>query len=212
MRCDRYNPIPEDAIPMPDEPAALSGDPSSEVLLEAEEALRSRDFLRSVSLSVAVLAVLAALSSFLSSSAVNAAILQKNEALSARNQAIDAWLQSQSRDLKAAVLTAQKQTLIAFDRPPAPSIDQDIERNRKEQEDNARQARALEDASKKHSESSENQISRYQRYFSAASLYLIAVAVAAVAALDRSRVLHLVALLLGVGASVLLLDGFLLFA
>jgi hypothetical protein len=176
-----------------------------------EEEREDRAFLRRISISTALVAVLAAVAALQAGSTINEALLQKNEAMAVRTEAFDLWAQYQAKGIRSAILKDQKQTLISLDRVPQPSLDQDIARYQKEQNDIAADARRREDTSKRRAEEAEHFTHRHHRYASSVALLQVAVALSAIAALSRNRALWGLSIAVAVAGAVLFADGFLLF-
>ncbi len=176
-----------------------------------EEDRGDRGFLRRISLSTALIAVLAAIAALQAGSTINEALLQKNEAMAVRNEAFDLWAQYQAKGIRSALLKEQKQTLISLDHVPQPSLDQDIARYQKEQDEIAAAARRHEDEGRRRSEEGDHFTHRHHRYASSVALLQIAVALSAIAALSTSRGLWLLSILVAISGAVLFADGFLLF-
>jgi uncharacterized protein DUF4337 len=176
-----------------------------------EEEREDRGFLRRVSLSTALIAVLAAVAALQAGSTINEALLVKNDAMATRTEAFDLWAQYQAKGIKSAVLKEQKQTLISLDRVPQPSLDQDIARYQKEQDEIAGEARKKEDEAKRSIAEAEHFTHRHHRYASSVALMQIAVALSAIAALSRNRLLWGLSILVAASGAVFFADGFLLF-
>ena len=175
-----------------------------------EEEREDRGFLRRVSVSTALVAVLAAVAALQAGSTINEALLRKNEAMAVRTEAFDLWAQYQAKGIKSAILKDQKQTLISLDRVPQPALDQDIARYQKEQEDIAADARRREDTGKRRSQEADHFTHRHHRYASSVALLQISVALSAIAALSRNRPLWTLSIAVALAGAVLFADGFLL--
>jgi len=175
------------------------------------EEREDRGFLRRISVSTALIAVLAAVAALQAGSTINEALLEKNEAMAVRNEAFDLWAQYQAKGIKSALLKDQKQTLISLDHVPQPSLDQDVARYQKEQDEIAADARRHEDEGRRRSEKADHFTHRHHRYASSVALLQIAVALSAIAALSASRSLWLLSILVAISGAVLFTDGFLLF-
>jgi hypothetical protein len=176
-----------------------------------EEERQDRGFLRRISVSTALVAVLAAVAALQAGSTINEALLEKNEAMAVRTEAFDLWAQYQAKGIKSALLKEQKQTLISLAHVPQASLDQDIARYQKEQDEIAADARRHEDQSRRRSAEGDHYTHRHHRYASSVALLQIAVALSAIAALSRSRGLWLLSILVAISGAVLFVDGFLLF-
>lgn len=178
---------------------------------EREEEREKRGFLTRVSLSTALVAVIAALAALQAGSTVNEALLRKNEAIAASTEAFDGWAQYQAKGIKADLLKAQKQLLISLDRVPAPVLDDDMARYAKEQNEISVRAKTKEAQAKRESEEAEHLVHRHHRYASSVALLQIAVALSAIAALARNRPMWFLSLLFAAAGAAAFLDGFLLF-
>ncbi|MGH9443356.1 MAG: DUF4337 family protein [Thermoanaerobaculia bacterium] len=176
----------------------------------AEDEKAGRRFLRSVALSTALIAVIAALASLEAGGTINEALLKKNASMALSTEAFDAWAQYQSKGIKAAVLSAQKQILISLDRVPQPSIDADLVRYQKEQADISTANRKIEKTSRDEDEEAEHLIHRHHRFAASVALLQIAVALSAIAALARNRGMWMLSLALAAVGAAVFADGFFL--
>jgi Domain of unknown function (DUF4337) len=176
----------------------------------AEGGKEGGGFLRSVSLSTALIAVIAALAALEAGSTVNEALLKKNASIASSTEAFDGWAQYQAKGIKAAVLSAEKQILISMDRVPQPSLDADLARYQKEQGEISAANKKLEKVSREREEEAERLIHRHHRYAASVALLQIAVALSAIAALARNRWMWLLSLAIAVAGSAVFLDGFVL--
>jgi hypothetical protein len=176
-----------------------------------EEERGDRGFLRRISLSTALIAVLAAVAALQAGDTINEALLVKNDAMAVRTEAFDLWAQYQAKGIKSSLLKMQKETLISLDRVPQASVDADIARYQKEQEEIAARAHGKEDGAKRSLEDAEHFTHRHHRYASSVALLQIAVALSAIAALSRNRLLWMLSILVAAGGAVFFVDGFLLF-
>ncbi len=178
---------------------------------EREEEHEDRRFLTRVSLSTALVAVIAALAALQAGSTVNEALLRKNDAIASSGEAFDGWAQYQAKGIKADLLKAQKQMLISLDRVPPPVLDDDIARYQKEQAEISERSRQKEEQAKRHNEEAGHLVHRHHRYASSVALLQIAVALSAIAALARNRPMWILSLLLAAAGAAAFLDGFFLF-
>lgn len=176
-----------------------------------EEEREDRGFLRRISLSTALVAVLAAVAALQAGSTINEALLEKNESMAIRSEAFDLWAQYQAKGIKSAILKEQKQTLISLDHVPQPALDQDIARYQKEQDEIGADARRREDASRRRSEEADHFTHRHHRYASSVALLQVAIALSAIAALSKNRTLWALSILVALVGAAVFVDGFLLF-
>lgn len=176
----------------------------------AEEGKGGGGFMRSISLSTALIAVVAALAALEAGSTVNEALLKKNASIASSTEAFDGWAQYQAKGIKAAILSTQKQILISMDRVPQPSLDADLVRYQKEQAEISASSKKLEKISREQEEEAERLIHRHHRYAASVALLQVAVALSAIAALARNRWMWLLSLMIAVTGATVFLDGFLL--
>jgi sensor domain CHASE-containing protein len=176
----------------------------------AEEGKEGGGFFRSISLSTALIAVVAALASLEAGSTINEALLKKNASIASSTEAFDGWAQYQAKGIKAAVLSAQKQILISMDRVPQTSLDADLARYQKEQGEISAANKKLEKLSRDQEDEAERLIHRHHRYAASVALLQIAVALSAIAALARNRWMWLLSLGIATAGAAVFLDGFLL--
>lgn len=177
----------------------------------AEDENEGRRFLRSVALSTALIAVVAAIAALEAGSTINEALLKKNASIASSTAAFDGWSQYQAKGIKAAVLSSQKQILISMDRVPQPSIDADLARYQKEQSEISEANRKLEKTSRNEEEEADHLIHRHHRFAASVALLQIAVALSAIAALSRNRGMWMLSLAIAAAGAVVFADGFLLF-
>lgn len=177
---------------------------------EREEESKDRRFLRTVSLSTALIAVIAAIASLEAGGTVNEALLLKNAAVGTRTESFDGWAQYQAKGIKAAILTSQKQLLISLGQPPSTLLDADVERYRKEQEEISVEARAKEGEARREQEEAEHLLHQHHRYAQSVTLLQIAVALSAIAALTKNRGMWALSLLAAAVGITFFANGFFL--
>jgi hypothetical protein len=181
-----------------------------ESVQEVTEGKGGGGFMRSISLSTALIAVVAALAALEAGSTVNEALLKKNGSIASSTEAFDGWAQYQAKGIKAALLSTQKQILISMDRVPQPSLDADLARYQKEQAEISASSKKLEKLSREQEEEAERLIHRHHRYAASVALLQVAVALSAIAALAGNRWMWLLSLMIAVTGAGVFLDGFLL--
>ncbi len=168
---------------MPEEPEV-----DTETLHEAVHEELEREgghFLRQIALTTAVLAALASVASLKAGGAVNEALALKTDATRLRTEASDQWAYYQAKGIKAAVQEAARSTWQAVGREPPPEYAARIKRYAEEQKEIEAKAR------EKEREAEESQREA------------VSIALGAVAALTRNRLVWLASLLGGLaGAAV----------
>jgi hypothetical protein len=150
-----------------------------------------------LSLSTAVIAVLAAIASLLSGSYANDAIVQKDEAILHQSKADDAWGYYQAREIKATVFSTQ----------PDPKWAAEAERERRQAVDTQRRAQEEEKLVADRDELSERSLHMHHQFAKSVTVFQVAIALAAIAALARRRLMWWVSLAMGALGVVLFLLG-----
>lgn len=137
-----------------------------------------------VALSSAILAVLAAVTALLAGS-------HANEAMINRIKASDQWAYYQAKGIKSALLSSKVDTLKALKRPVKADDIKKIEQYKEDQE-------KISEEAKKFEEDSEDHLKRHEILAHAVTLFQVAIAVGAIAALTRKRIFWFVSM--GFGA------------
>jgi hypothetical protein len=162
-------------------------------------------WLRPLSFTTALIAVFAAVASLMSGSYSNEAILEKNEALLFQAKASDQWAFYQAKGIKSSMAAGQAEVLAATNAALAAKLKGDADRYRLEQEAIQKDAHELEATEKEHNEASEHLLHRHHQFAYAVTLFQIAIALGAIAALARRQMLWwlgMAASLVGLGFSI----------
>jgi len=162
-------------------------------------------FLRGVALTTALLAALAAIASLRAGATVNEALVLKAEATRLQGAASDQWSYYQAKGIKAAVQLATASALKAMGKVPAPGFEADAKRYASEQTDIRAEAEKLEKERDEKSHEADELMHRHHAYANAVALIQVAIALGAVAALTRMRLVWFGSVLLGVIGLVLFL-------
>jgi hypothetical protein len=182
---------------MPEEPEV-----DTEKLHEAIHEELERDggrFLRRIALSTALLAVLAALAALRSGATVNHALLLRADATQLQSQASDQWAYYQAKGVKAAVQEAVRASWLAAGKEPPASAEEKVARYEKEQEAIREKAIELEKERNAKVAESEHLLHGHHRFANAVALFQVAIALGAVAALTRSRMVWAGSMVVGLG-------------
>ena len=164
-------------------------------------------WLRYLSLSTAMIAVLAAVASLESGASSNEAILEKSEAMLNQARASDQWAYFQAKGLKATL--SEGEAVIITDGKPelAAKLNGDARRYRGESEEIQRRARELEDKVKESNQRSEALMEQHHHFAIAVTLLQIAIALSAIAALTRRRSLWFLGMAVSAAGLVLFVRG-----
>jgi hypothetical protein len=156
-------------------------------------------FLRHVALTTAVLAALAAVSALRAGATVNEALLLKTEATRLQAEASDQWAYYQAKGVKAAIQEATRTSWLAAGKEPPPDYAEKQKRYGEEQKEIQDQAREREKQRDEKSREADHLLHRHHRFANAVALFQVSIALGAVAALTRYRVVWLASMLLGLG-------------
>lgn len=150
-----------------------------------------------LSFSTALIAVLAAIAALESGTFSNEALMQKNEAVLAQAKASDQWSYYQAKGVKAAIYTAQGAT-------------EKAQKETAEQQEISKAAREFESEVQKTSAQSEQSLEHHHRFVYAVTMFQVSIALAAVAALSRQKMVWLVGLAISLLGLAFFANGFLL--
>jgi hypothetical protein len=177
----------------------------------AEESEGRARWIVYLSLSTALIAVLAAISSLESGAYSNDALLLKNEALLAQTKAADQWAYYQAKSVKGTIYSSQAAQVLTSNPELAAKAQKEAERYAKEEAEISKTANELEKKVAEDSERSSESMEHHHRFAYAVTMFQISIALAAVAALSRQRAVWLVGLFVAVVGLVYFVDGFRLF-
>ena len=188
---------------MPEEPD-IDTDKLHEAIHEELEHEGGR-FLRRIALTTAVLAAFAAVASLEAGSTINEALLLKTEATRAQAEASDQWAFYQAKGIKAAVLEAARAAWLAQSKDAPTELQQNIARYAVEQQDIQKEAHDKERVRDDKSAEADRLLARHRGFAYAVTLFQIAIALGAVAALTHTQIVWMGSLLAGGAATVLFL-------
>jgi hypothetical protein len=166
-------------------------------------------FLRKIALSTALLAVLAAFAALRAGATVNHALLLRTDATQLQSQASDQWAYYQAKGVKAAVQDSIRASWLAAGKEPPASVAEKLERYEKEQEAIKEKAVELEKERDAKVKESDHLLHGHHGYANAVALFQVAIALGAIAALTRSRLVWGGSLIVGLGGLGLLVRALL---
>ncbi|ENN88553.1 putative transmembrane protein [Rhizobium freirei PRF 81] len=155
--------------------------------IDEEIEKKSASLLRFIALTTAFFAALAALGSLLAGGTINEALALKTEATQKQAQASDQWAYYQAKGIKAVILETQKQLLASDGKSASPDLDKTIQRYADEQKAAGAQAQELEKARDQKDDEANELIHRHHFYAYSVAMLQISIALGAVAALTRKR-------------------------
>jgi len=144
-------------------------------------------FLRTIALTTAFLAALAAIAALRAGATVNEAVVLKTEATRLQAEASDQWAYYQAKGVKAAVHEAIRASWLAAGKEAPPEASEKAHRYAEEQEKIQEAAREREKLRDEKEREAEHLLHAHHRYASAVAFFQVAIALGAVAALTRVR-------------------------
>jgi hypothetical protein len=159
--------------------------------------------LRQIALTTALFAAIAALASLRAGSTVNEALVLKTEAARLQSEASDQWAYYQAKGVKAAVEEASRTAWLAVGKEPPSSYEQNQKRYSVEQSEIQRKARELERDRDERSKEANRLLHIHHWFAYTVAILQIAIALGAIGALTRNRIVWAASLVAGVGAVVL---------
>ena len=180
---------------MPEEPEVETAELRERIHEEVER--EGGSFLRRIALTTALLAAFAALAALEAGDTVNEALVLKTEAAALQAQASDVWAHYQAKAIKGAVARAAAASYTAAGKEPSADVAAEIERHAKGEAELEEEARAREHERDERSHEADALLARHHRFAEAVALFQIAIALGAVAALTRLRVVWFGSMVLG---------------
>jgi hypothetical protein len=153
--------------------------------------------LRQIALTTAVLAALAALASLRAGATVNEALALKTDATRLQAEASDGWAYYQAKGVKAAVQEAVRASWAAADKEVPPEVDENVRRYAEEQAQIAEKAHEKERERDEREQHATHLLHAHHGFAAAVALFQVAIALGAVAALTRLKLVWLTSLAAG---------------
>ncbi len=158
--------------------------------------------LRAISLTTALLAAIAAVASLKAGDTVNEALVLKTEAARLQGQASDQWAFYQAKGIKSAVASAAASSWQAAGKTIPAETNATITRYADEQKEIQGKAHELERERDAKEHESDELLAKHRRFAAAVALFQVSIALGAVAALTRQKLVWFGSLTLGVGGIV----------
>jgi hypothetical protein len=154
-------------------------------------------FLRQIALTTALLAAFAALAALQAGDTVNEALVLKTDASRLQAQASDLWAHYQAKSIKGAVARAAAAAWQAGGHEVPPDVALEVRQHADGEADLEREAREHEHERDERSHEADLLLTRHHRFAEAVALFQVAIALGAVAALTRLRIVWVASMLLG---------------
>ena len=169
----------------------------------------SAPWIMALSLSTAILAVLAAVASLESGAHANHALAEKNDAVLAQNKASDAWAFFQAKSIKHAIYASQAEGLKKSDPDAAAKLGKEAERYKAESEEKKKDAEGSEHAIEEKQHHADAHFAKHHQFAYAVTIFQVSIGIAAIAALTKRKELWLGSILIGLGGLFFFVRGFL---
>jgi hypothetical protein len=154
-------------------------------------------FLKQISITTAILAVLAAIASLQAGATVNMALVLKTEATRLQSEASDQWAYYQAKGVKTAVQEASRTAWLAIGKVPPAAYEEKMHRYEQEQKEIQDKAKEKERERDERLKESDHLLHKHHGFASAVALFQVSIALGAVAALTRYRLVWFASLLAG---------------
>ena len=181
---------------MPEGPE-IDTDKLRETIDEEMEKHGGGALLRRISLSTALIAALGAVAALRAGDTVNEALALKTDAAVLQGQASDQWALYQAKGIKGAVSRAVVQTWQATGKMAPADAEAAASRYDHEQVDIQKTARALEQERDRKATEAALLLERHNHFANAVALFQVAIALGAIAALTKVRLVWGASLILG---------------
>ena len=172
--------------------------------IDSEIEHHDTSMLRTVALSTAIFAALAAITSLQAGSAVNDALIKKSEAAIAQSQASDAWSYYQAKGLRAALAHSDQEAWKAQGKTVPPALQADEMHYLADQRAHKNEAIAKEHERDEKSAEADRTLHTHELLAKGVAFLQVGIALGAVAALTRKRWAWWSSLALGVAGAALL--------
>jgi len=154
-------------------------------------------FLRQIALTTAILAALAAVAALRAGATVNEALVLKTEATRFQAQASDEWAYYQAKGVKAAVQEAMRASWLSAGKEPPAELAEKERRYAEEQKEIQERAREKERERDERSREADHLLHQHHRFANAVAFFQVSIALGAVAALTRNRLVWVGSMLVG---------------
>ena len=160
---------------------------------------------KQVALSTALLAALAAMAALMAGSTVNEALVLKGEATRLQAEASDQWAYYQAKGIKAAIQESAKDAWLAAGKTAPTGLEEAKQKYAREQSEIQKKAQQLEQARDAKSEEADHLLHRHHAFAGAVALFQVAIALGAIAALTRIRMVWAGSVVVGIAGVALFL-------
>lgn len=157
--------------------------------------------LRTIAVTTAIFAALAAVASLKAGGSANEALALKTEATRLQAEASDKWAYYQAKNLKSAVNEVARTIYVALDKPAPAELAKAQEKYAEDQRKASEEAKELEKQRDEKGEQADHLMHHHHFFAQSVALLQVAIALGAVAALTHKRVVWVGSILLGLGGA-----------
>ena len=165
--------------------------------------------LKAIALTTALFAALAAVAALQAGGTVNEALVLKTEATRLQAEASDQWANYQAKGIKSEIREASEAIWVVQGKESPASLKADRDRYARERAEIQTAARKIELERDAKSGEADALLRRHHKFADSVALFQVAIALGAVAALARYRMVWILSMVLGLGGSALLLTAML---
>jgi uncharacterized protein DUF4337 len=169
--------------------------------IHAEVEREGGGLLKRIALTTALLAALAAIAALLAGATVNEALVLKTEAARLQAEASDQWAYYQAKGIKAAVQEASRAAWLANGKTPPGAHEETTKRYAAEQAEIQKEAQTRERERDAKSAEADRLLQRHHGFANSVAIFQVSIALGAVAALTRHRLIWLGSLVLGLAGA-----------
>jgi aryl-alcohol dehydrogenase-like predicted oxidoreductase len=161
-----------------------------------------------LSLSTAIIAVLAAVAALESGSMANDSIVQKNESILNQSKANDQWAYFQAKGIKSVIYSSQAEAIAAQNADAAAKLQAEAKHEKDDQAESMKKAQEFEKGVDESDKESEHSLHIHHLFAKAVTIFQVAIALAAIAALTRKKMMWYVSLATGLAGVWYFVQGF----
>jgi hypothetical protein len=160
--------------------------------------------LRTIALTTAILAALAAVAALQAGGTANEALILKTETTRLQAEASDQWAYYQAKGLKATISEAEKNAWAVLDKPAPEELSKNQERYLEDQRKSKEKAEEFEKQRDEKGAEADHLMHHHHFFAQSVALLQVSIALGAVAALTRRKPVWIASILLGlIGAAAL---------
>ena len=174
-----------------------------------EEHKAGEPWIVQLSLTTAIIAVLAAIAALFSGGYANQALSAKNEAILALGEETDAWAFYQAKSIKKAIYDTQSEAVAASNAQQAATYKAKAQKEEAEQAEPRKTAEGAKATKKAKMLESDHAFHVHHQFAYSVTFFQVAIALAAISALTKRKALWITSMVVGLGGLGFFANGFL---